>query len=147
MFGSCCLRSITDLDMKSFAHCILFGVEHDERHDTLVQTMINVWILLPSIHNRSRHEVIAHCILFGVEHDEPLGPCLRNKSYGSKLYQGFEAPRPVPEVASCKQEQSSCWCERCASASRRQCCYPSTGWDLSCRCFTTPLPVPMQLKS
>ena len=55
-------------------HCTLFGAEHDERHDPLIQSMIKFGISLPAINNSSRHEVIVHCILFEVEHDEHNDP-------------------------------------------------------------------------
>ena len=44
------------------------------RRANLVQTVIRFGILLLSINDSSRHEVIVQCILFGVEHDEPQVP-------------------------------------------------------------------------
>ena len=54
-------REISQIALR--VHSILFGVEHNNRYETFVQTMIQFEILL-------RHEVIVHCTLFGVEHDE-----------------------------------------------------------------------------
>ena len=57
----------------------LFGVVHDDRYETLVQTMIQFGIPLPAICNSSRDEVIVHCILFDVEHDERNYPAVSTR--------------------------------------------------------------------